>query len=179
MPALIIKTTHEQYPELMKREIGEASRASNRAMAEMWVGAEGGFSMLADHFTPTAHYRYGYAQRSRRYLSLKMKAAASGRPMNGFPVVDGGRTDLVLSGRLRHMMTAIHPLIKAFPTRATVLLFGPPYFTDRPRDPRRPNMGREVTTVLAYQERALAGRADQAFNEKAQQIRATKTVIIR
>lgn len=169
MPALVIKTTHEQYPELVRRELGECSRASNRAMAELWV--EGG--MLADHFTAAAHYKYGYAQRSRRYLQRKMKLAAQGQ------VMDGGRTDLVFRGNLRRMLTQIHPLIKAFPTRATVLLFGPPHFTDRPRDPRRPNMGREVCTVLGYQERILAGRADQVFNEKAQAIRATKTVITR
>lgn len=169
MPALIIKTTHSQYPELVRRELGECSRAANRAMAETWIDS----GMLKDHFTPTAHYKYGYAQRSRRYMARKTKLAARGI------VMDGGRTDLVFFGRLRRMLTQIHPLIKAFPSRATVLLFGPEYFSDRPRDPRKPNMGKEVCTTLESQERILAGRGDQAFNEKAQSIRATKTIITR
>lgn len=168
MPAVIIKTSHDQYPELARRELGEASRASNRAMAELWVD-----SMLADHFRASAHYKYGYAQRSAKYLAKKQKMAARGK------VLEGGRTDLVFRGRMRQVVLGNHPLIKAFPSRATALIFGPAYFTDRPRNPRKPNMGREVTIVLASQERILAGRGDQVFVQKANAIRATKTVITR
>lgn len=163
---VLIRTTHSDYPELKARQLGEASRASNRAMAEVWVQ-----TMLPDHFSPSAHYKYGYAPRSKRYMDRKRKLAARG------VVLDGGQTDLVFTGRLRHMLTQIQPLIKSYPSRASAILFGTPYFTDRPRNPRKPNMGREVTQILPHQEQVLAGRGDQVFRKKADEIKATKTVI--
>lgn len=163
---VVIKTTHEQYPELARREIGEVTRASNRAMAETWVD-----HMLPTHFGPNARFIYNFAPRTKRYLIRKRKLAAQGK------VLDGGTTDLVFSGTMRRMLLNIEPLIRAFPTRATVTMFGPSYLQERPRDPRRPNMAREIKQVTPSQERILAGRGDQVFNEKAQAMKAAKTVI--
>jgi len=159
-----IRTVHEQHPDLTVRQLRTVTKTTHEAIGRHWYER-----LLPEHFTPWARVAFNHAPRSRKYLRQKMALARSGR------VLEGGSMDLVATGTLRRMVLGIAPIVKGYPTRATVKVFGPTYFQDRPRSPRKPNMARELKAVSDVHGKRLQTVAEHTFTATLAAVRATKT----
>ncbi len=117
------------------RNMRRIGRAMHQAMGERWLR-----KYLPLHFRQQTRRRYGFQKRKSKYLKNKQRLAKTGE------VEDSGRTLLVHSGDLRRAMSRRF-FVRAFPSRATINMPGPSYARMRPRDPRKPNLGFEITAV--------------------------------
>jgi hypothetical protein len=123
-------------------------------------------------FEPGAAERYGFAERSPRYLARKKRIAKA-----SWKVKDGGETPLVFGGMTR---TAVlrKQFPRAFPTRVTLSIPTPSYVQMRPRKANMPAMGVELTSVTEDEQREMEGvfvRAAEAFLER-QAERRTRSI---
>lgn len=155
---------HEQHPELSKRALNRVTRAANQAMGEYWAD-----NLVKEHFEPAAHFIFGHKNRSLKYRKKKRYLASKGK------VQRSGEVDLVYSGQLERYLTGNRHVVRAYPTRVTITMIGPKHWTMRPRNPNRPNLAKEVTTVTGHHERLMAGVADRITNEQLTALRAAKT----
>ncbi len=159
-----VKSVHEEHPDLVRRELHEVLRTANYALGRQWA-----VEMLPKHFEPGAANRYSYQIRKVKYLRRKRVLAALGR------AEDGGMSYLVLRGHLRRaLLRTARNAIRAYPTRVTIDLIGPSYFTSRPRRAGRPNLAREVTTVLQSEAKELARTFDQGFTAALRAVRSAR-----
>lgn len=159
-----IRTVHEHHPDLVVRELRHVTKATHEAIGRHWYER-----LLPEHFTPWARSAFNHSPRSRKYIQRKMAAARNGK------VMDGGTLDLVATGALRRMVLGIAPIVKGYPSRATVKIFGPTYFQERPRNPRRPNMARELKAVSDVHGKRLQTVGEHTFTAALAAVRATKT----
>ena len=111
------------------------------------------------HFQPGAAARYGYRRRSEKYLKRKRQLAQRGQ------AIEGGRTDLVLSGLLRRAVTQFAQ-VRGFPTRATVSAPLPSYVPVRRRTLKLPPMFEEATRLREDEARLLRRRLVAALAKK-------------
>jgi hypothetical protein len=130
-----------------------SGRAWRRALVAGWfaVGVYHDETVQPRKFQPGAASRYGYQDRSPKYLERKQRGGAA-----TWRIKDGGRTPLVYSGVTRTRVLS-RQLPRAFPTRVWVQIPTPPYIQMRP-DRRRwnmPAMGVELTSVTADEIREM------------------------
>lgn len=151
------------WRDASERAKGRALKASMLAMATLWQR-----EMLPLHFAPGNSQRYGYQHRKPAYLKRKARGGsvaknAFGRSRASFSgVAGGGVIDLVYRGLLRRRIIK-QSQVRGFPTRATVTLVGPDYFTTRPRNPERPNLAREILTIIDRERKVLRFEATDTF----------------
>ena len=144
-------TLRESPPhDIARRYLPKVTRAALRELVSYWHR-----NLLKEHFKASNRIRYDFQQRGSKYRAIKRKIAKE----RGDLVRAGGNVDLIRSGDLRDMMLRPHP-IRAFASRAVMEMIGPAYLTEKPRDPRRPNMALEITQVIPGEERDLSLRLD-------------------
>jgi hypothetical protein len=151
------------WQEASERARTRALKAAMLAMASTWKE-----QMLPRHFQPGASTLYGYQPRKPSYLKRKARAGSTARNSYGRSrasftgVAGGGALDLVYTGLLRRRILA-GSTVRGYPTRATVSLRGPEYFTLRPRNPERPNLAREILTIADRERATLRAAAETTF----------------
>lgn len=161
----IEKSDSPDWAAASQRARTEALKASTKAMAEEWKD-----KYLPRHFEPGNAARYGHQPRKPKYLAQKARAGSReknkyGRSNASFSkVAGGGLLDLVFRGNLRRDIKS-KSTVRGFPTRATVYLRGPEYFTTRPRDLTKPNLAREILTIIPSERAELRATGSKAFFE--------------
>jgi hypothetical protein len=153
LPLTRIKITVDPAPTKYARAPKRATKAGYRAMAEYW----------SKHFRPMrfrrgAQARYGFQQRKPRYRSRKRRLANANVRLKDYAppfdtVREGGTRALVYTGLARHKML-LPPIVKAFPTRATVRMHAPSYFKIKPKS-GQPSLYEEATRVIPSEKRKL------------------------
>lgn len=135
----------------------DITRESYRATGQYWVDR-----MLRGHFEPGAAEKYRYKFRSRGYRRRKDRAFAAGRPFQrgGEPVIAGSNQPNVLTGYMRREMTR-SVVVRGFPTRATVYMYGPAYLSTRFFKKAQPDKPAEITAVTTEERRELAKVLEQ------------------
>ena len=141
-------------------------RTAHHSAANHWKK-----KMLKRHFQHRSAKRYGYAQRSGRYLAKKKALARLGK------VEMGGRVDLVYTGLLKRSMDANHR-ITGGPSQATVQLVGPSYLKIN-YTPGRPHLANELTTVVVDEREEIADVSAESYADTLDQIRTRKRKKIR
>lgn len=136
----------------------EISRAAYRAVGLYWVA-----NYLMGHFEAGAGEKYRYKFRSAAYRKRKDRLFAAGKPFvkrGGDPVIAGSNRPNVLTG---YMMREIQrsTIVRGFPSRCTVYLIGPQYFTTRFFKKNQPDKGKEITTVLPEERKQLSKVLEQ------------------
>lgn len=154
--------TDRDWRDASQRARTRALKAATLSMAMLWRK-----EFLRLHFQPGNATRYGYAPRKPNYLKKKARAGSRekigkyGRSRASFSgVAGGGVIDLVYRGLLRRRILQ-GSTVQGYPTRATVTLRGPDYFTTRPRKP--PNMAREILTIIDRERTVLRYEASTTF----------------
>lgn len=146
-PKIMLRIEEPDWDDLSVRAHREVARESYAAMGKFWVQ-----KYLPDHFQPYSRAKYRYQLRTRKYMQRKRALAARGL------VRDGGAIDLVFSGRSRQMLTR-PALIRGYPTRVTLDLDAPDYFTvrfnPRGRGRRQPDKMAELGRTISSQDRHL------------------------
>lgn len=136
------------WREKSQRGVARAQKAGLLAMGTEWKQ-----KYLPLHFQPGNRERYSLQPRTPQYLKRKLRAGdrkknARGRSRASFTKVAlGGAVDLVYTGLMRRQVTK-HAKIRSFPTRCTVVITGPSYFTRRPKNPKHPNLALEVVRLI-------------------------------
>lgn len=135
--------------------------------------------MFPKHFEYSAKTRYNHQPRKRGYLIRKQRLAALGRPdrQGGGVVLAPGNVDNVLTGRMKQSLMATVK-IRAFPTRATVIMTGPKYALMRPYKSSQPNKGKELTTVTAEEQQKLETLLGDTMEKLVKNFRARRVVEI-
>jgi hypothetical protein len=146
------------------------TRGAYMAVGWYWV-----HNYLAGHFEPGAAEKYRYQFRSRAYRRRKDRAFAAGRPMTkgGAPVIAGSNQPNVLTGYMRREMTR-NVVVRGFPTRATVILYGPSYLTTRFFKKAQPDKPKEITTVTDSERRELSKVLENELKSRIESYRATR-----
>ena len=132
------------------RGMDRAAKQLNEELGEMWYE-----KFLPRHFKEGAAEKYGYAPRDPKYQAMKAR--------RGLP-------PLVFRDVLRGLVQSSH-VVRAYPTRFSVQMWGPRYATMRPRPPERggtntrPALGAEIVTVSADEEQEMAAFASKRFVE--------------
>lgn len=163
MPKFITVTTfYEQHPELMKQELGVATRDGHQDMGELWRD-----QLVGEHFDERARLVFGYQARRKKYLGFKKAMARLGK------VEDGGEVDLVFSGLFRRMVLSMS-IVAATPNKTTITHFVPSYVSGRPPKPRSPSLRKELLTISPRQEKLLGEAGERGFVRRLGRIRALK-----
>lgn len=133
--------------ETQTANYGLSARAVKRVTRGCFdaIGREWQKKFLPRHFSTEAMARYGYRERSKKYMRRKMLGKK-------------GRTPLVYSGMLKRALTGFTQRQTAYPSRVTIHLVGPSYLNINYK-PGRPNLGREIMAVSADEKNALAEHA--------------------
>jgi hypothetical protein len=155
-PVLIIlraKLIENRPLDVVRDAWREIMRGAYRAVGLYWVE-----KFLQGHFEPGAAEKYRYKFRSRAYRDRKDRLLAAGRPFakGGAPVIGGGNQPNVLTGYMRREMTR-SVVVRGFPSRATVIMYGPQYLTTRFHKKAQPDKGKEITTVTEAERKELSG----------------------
>jgi hypothetical protein len=148
-----ITTQHSAHPELSRRNWHKVMRASMASMGLKWA-----LDLLPEHFDKNKQGELGYAPRTAAWQRRKRQLYLLGKAIEP-------DTDLVLTGRLKqNVLWSARNLIRAFPSRVTITMYGPPYFTLRARSKRTGRIAQEVLAVSARHKRLLSDAAQQGFN---------------
>ncbi len=147
------------------------TRNAYRAVGLYWVQ-----NFLQKHFEPGAGQKYSYQFRTRAYQQRKDRQFAAGRPMSkgGAPVIAGSDTPLVLTGYMKREVTT-NVVVRGYPTRATVIMYGPQYLATRFFKKRQPDKAKELTTVTGAEREELAKVLRQELLAGINAYRGTKT----
>ncbi len=155
------------------------TRAAYRAVGLYWVQ-----HFLPRHFMPGAASKYHYEYRSQAYLMRKhgRPSGASRKDMASNLRQLDDQTPLVLTGRMKQDVLSQN-VVRGFPTRATVYLYGPAYmnaklgagFASRKDFSRRqPDKAKEMTTVTSDEREILAQELRKALLAGINAYRGTK-----
>lgn len=159
MIPIYVTTVNEHHPELARRKLHELFRAMHYAIGVEWTE-----KLLPEHFLPSAFQALGYQQRKPRYNLIKDRMFRRGELHQGRRVIAGSETPLVLTGRLREDLLRSRNMIRAYPTRVTIDLIGPPYFTLRPRKSKTTILiAREVLAVSDRHVRLMGIAGQRAY----------------
>ncbi len=129
---------------------------------------------LPFHFTRQATTRYKYQKRKKPYSAIKRRLGmgqgavdGNGVPIRGRDAVvrKGGLVDNVRGGNTERMARAGY-LLKTSGKRAVLTMMVPRYISMRRRDPSKPNMGAEITTIVRNERVPLVKAADEMFQEE-------------
>lgn len=148
-------------PDIGARKWSDFSKVGMRAVADLWHD-----KYIRPHFQPSARYTYGYSRRAPSTIKRKKAAAAAGKAKKG------GAADLVWTGTLERQMLR-RGILRIFPTRFVLRKPAGSYITDRPRG-GRPNMVREITTVVPREQDAMARAYQSAAAKLMNNYRATR-----
>lgn len=151
----------------LSRRAARILREGHRRQALLWHSR-----FLKRHFSRRAISRYGYRPRSGKYR--RYKAYLHRRGLRNVAEPD---TPLVFSGLTRQKMLG-PPQVKAFPSRATLLMPAPSYASMRPRKGNRPNIPAELTAVAGDERQTLEKTVEQALDREFQRIPARVTVTV-
>ena len=154
--SLILIIDTERPPDIGARRWSDFTRAGMDEVAKLWHS-----KYIKLHFQDFSAVKYGYQPRLSKTLKRKRKLARIGK------VQKGGRVPLVWTGLLERQMLR-RGILRVFPRRFTLRKPAGPYITNRPRG-RRPNMVKEITTVIPSEERGMAS----AFESKAAELMNT------
>jgi hypothetical protein len=136
------------------------------------IGVKYAVDLLPEHFGPGARRMFGYAPRTEKWLRFKENAKRFGRVIGGRQVIGGRDDDLVFTGRLRdQVLLSARFNIQAYPSRVTIRMSGPVYFTLRPRGKGTARLAREVLAMSSRHERLLGDAGDRGFNEELRRVR--------
>jgi hypothetical protein len=159
MVPIYVTTTNDTDPVLTRRKINEAFRAGHQAMGRLWAD-----KLLHEHFRPSAFRELDYQPRNPTYNKIKDKLFRRGAVIKrtGKRVIAGSDTPLVLTGVLREqVLTSAAANVRAFPSRVTINMSGPVYFTLRP--------WKSKTTIrIAREVLAVSNRHAQMLSEACQ-----------
>ena len=136
---------------LSKRAVNRVARSVNKSAAEKWDR-----QFLPLHFKRSASSRYGYKTRSQ-FTRKKKDALHSRGKIQG----DGGDA-LVHSGLAKRTIATRH-IVRGTPTKATVNMVTPSYFSLRSR--KRINMAKEVLTISTTEEKQINDHS-QTVNDR-------------
>lgn len=152
----------DQFNELLDglsiRKSRDATKAAMGAMAWHWHR-----NYLPLHFEPFSSSKYRYKARTPKWIYQKQKIAKRNPQIK-----KGGRVANVFTGLLEESMKQ-RPMIRAYPTRATVQMHGPRYITMRPYKSNQPNKAAEITTVIDSEQRTLGKVAGDTLHERIKQ----------
>lgn len=140
--------------DVSKRGLNRALTDAHRAVGQTWER-----EFLKLHFRHGNASRYGMAQRSLDYVKKKKRLAGLGI------VEDGGFTNLVFKGVMKRRLLGQPNVTRAFPTRASVKMFGPDYLHINPKNPHMPNMAAEILKVIPEERAVLDEVAKKQFGE--------------
>ncbi len=160
---LKIKLEEQKPLDLSIRQWRTVTKSTFAAVGEWWHS-----TIMPRHFEPGAESRYFYKRRSRVYLRRKARLAAAGQ------VEEGGKAALVFRGDARRALTQF-ATISAYPTRFTVRMIGPKYFTMTRRDPRLPNLAAETTRLARDEFHEMSGMVRSGLAERVAALRVNRT----
>lgn len=140
--------------DVSKRGLNRALTDAHRAVGQTW---ERDFLKL--HFRHGNATRYQMKQRTLDYIKKKKRLAGLGI------VEDGGFTNLVFQGNMKRMLLGKLNVTRAFPTRASVKMFGPDYLHINPKNPNMPNMAAEILKVIPEERAVLDAVAHKQLGE--------------
>lgn len=164
------KLTENRPLDIVRDSWRAICKAAYRATGLYWVE-----KMLPKHFEPGAAERYRYKWRAKGYRLRKDRAFQSGRPIQkgGAPVIAGSDTPNVLTGYMkREVMHNV--VVRGFPTRATVIMYGPAYLTTRFFKKNQPDKPAEITAVRSDERQELSRFLRDRVVEGINQVRATR-----
>jgi hypothetical protein len=139
-----VTVIEERPPDIVVREWRSIRHGTHYAMGTFWHA-----HMLGDRFKANAHQVYKFKRRSEKYTQAKKEAARTGRKLSGGRVSPAAATaQLTKSGLLHAAMTQRGRVIRSFESRFTVRMPGTSYTPRKPRDSKRPNLQKELTTLL-------------------------------
>lgn len=165
-----VQAVHDEHPELVRRELHGVLRVMHAAMGSKWAA-----DLLPEHFEPRAHFVFNYAARTAKWLRRKEALFRAGATVRGRRVIAGRNTDLVFTGFLKDLVLgSASNLIAAYPSRVTIRMIGPAYFTLRPRGKGTARLAREVTASSPRHERILADTGQRGFNGELRRLRQAK-----
>jgi hypothetical protein len=160
---ILIRTRHKGYQSLLTergnftRRGREIFRGAHLRQALAWWSL-----FLPRHFERSAAGRYGYQKRTKSYLAQKAQSyhghMKSRHKRGGLPGKRERATSLlhlIWSGRLKQA-TEDQPLVRPYPTRATLTMTLPGYASIRPRMLSHPNLARELTRIIRPERLELA-----------------------
>jgi hypothetical protein len=145
------KLTQNRPFSIVRDRWREILRKAYEAVGRFWVE-----HFAKSHFEPGADKKYDYQFRTVAYRERKDKAFAAGRGLSKGqpPVIAGSDTPLVLTGYMRDQMLK-NVVIRGFPTRCTVYLYGPAYLGMHFKM-RQPDKPKEITRVTSDQKKVLS-----------------------
>ena len=147
MPAfpLIVKLIESPPVAMLSARVHKrAMTAAHKAMGAHWSD-----KILPGRFRP---FSAGHAPRKKSTIARKRK---KGR----------GNVDLVDSGLAQSIALQSH-FVRAFPTRASVVIPGPSYFRINFRNPNRINLAREALYVTELQQEKLGNVAGEEYERQ-------------
>jgi hypothetical protein len=159
MIPIAIKITFTPPMAKWSRKLREVTREAHRVEALAWHRM---FAPL--HFNERARHRYGYKRRNAKYIRRKAKL--------GFGIID------LIYSRLTVEKVLRPPMVKAFPTRATLVCHSPSYIKMRPHFRDAPALAKEITTVIPTERRALGKVLRDEVVIGLRKIKDTRTVHI-
>jgi hypothetical protein len=163
IPIRVVAITDE-HPDLSRRELHHVLRAAHRAMGVKWA-----VDLLPQHFGPSAASQFGYQPRTLAWKRRKDAEWLRGRAEGG------ADDDLVFRGTLRRqVLLSARFNISAFPSRVTIRMTGPAYFTLRPRKAHTARIAREILSMNASHERQIGEAGDRGFNAELRAVRAER-----
>jgi hypothetical protein len=164
------KLTERRPLDVPRDRFREMTRGAYRDVGEYWVQ-----HYLQGHFDVGAGQKYGYKFRSRAYRDRKDRLRAAGRPFTkgGAPVIGGSEQPNVLTGYMRREMSR-NIVIRGFPTRCTVIMYGPKYLTTRFFKKAQPNKPAELTKLRTEEIRVLSGVLRDGFMKRLNAYRAAR-----
>lgn len=130
------------------RAVDRVLKALNWELANYWWR-----HFLKRHFEPGAAGKYGYQARTEQWRARKRQLFERG-------YAKAPDQDLVFRGEMQENLGS-YVDIRAYPTRFSATMHGPRYVTMTPRDPTKPNLGKEVTTLAPEEEDQMGRLAER------------------
>lgn len=139
----------------MKRATRRAMTHAHGAIGKYWQQR-----ILPKHFTAAARHTYHHKPRKPGTVARKRRR--------------GRYIDNVDSGLAQSIALSSHP-VRAFPTRATVRIPGPKYFTMRRKNPNAVHPVSEILTVIDPEREAMTKIGGEKFEAELKREKARKT----
>ncbi len=162
-PLIFIEVTEKPPIEARMREHPEAMRTAFEAGGVLWAQ-----DILPRHFEEGSARRYGHQPRKERTKKRKLAAARVGA------AILGGRVDNVFTGLMMRAVLGAQR-IKARPGGVEILIFGPRYLFQYDKRRGHPQKAREISTVIAEEEREVAAELDKVYHARQAEIDDKKT----
>jgi hypothetical protein len=160
---LRIVTHHDNHPDLSRREKARVLKGSMLAVGVKWA-----FDLLPEHFQKGPQRAFNFTPRTAAWKKRKRRLFSVG-------IAVEPDTDLVFRGNLRDQVQySARRLIRAFPSRCRVSMYGPQYFTLRARSKHTIRLAQEVLAVSQRHKSILGDTADRGLNEELRAVRASR-----